>query len=830
MVYNSLIRQVVKCKTIVPSPTIHVILGLFLGVCFFLSGSAANNAGRMGFSESFPTKFSDWANAFPAGNGRMGILVFGNPLDETLIFNDRNFFMATSRERTFNQVNDSDLEKIRMYCVEENWNAANILANNVHGWKNGGEGNKHPGFEMLIHIPQDGLIRNYSRSCDFSTGEIRVKWTDNRGNWERKSFVSRKDNVVVQFLKAPDKGTISCTIRLTVDSGMNFPKDMTFKSLTNTGTLNFRANYPKNTNGAGYEGVVRVVTSGGTKTMVGNVLKITNARSVTLLTRTIRYFSDCENHWNQHKLQQQLAIVPDNYNTLLKGQRATHQAIYDRVKLDLNAPAVDRALTNEALLDKQKHSGSSVTALWERIFDAGRYYYLSSSSDLAPPDLLGIWTGDCNVGWNGFYHLDANLNLQVAGGNIGNMPEAMEGYFTLMEKLKEGFETNSSKLLGCRGLLGGGNTAGQNGLISALNFYYPYQYVTGEMGWLLYPFWEHYLITGDEDFLRKRLYPLLKEMGYFYEDFLKKTDSNGNYIFAGSISPENQPGGIGFSLVNNSSFDIAGAKFCLSTLIQTCKILGVRKEQGAEVEKWTTILDKLPPYLINRDGALQEWAWTGLKENYNHRHSSQLIMVWPYGDITPEKDSILFNAALETLAKKDGYNYENAGHGLIHAALIATRLKNNQSVNQKLLRLTKEDYYYNSLSTSHYSDHGVFCTDVCNTVPTIMMEMLVASEPDVLELLPALPQSLIKGSISGLKCRNRLTIEKLSWDVKQNSVECILISDIDQKITLIDRAGIDQIRTNIKVESSPLDKIARIIYLKNGERAKFSMSHLVKQK
>jgi hypothetical protein len=503
---------------------------------------------------------------------------------------------------------------------------------------------------------------------------------------------------------------------------------------------------------------------------------------------------------------------------LLKGQIAIHETIYDRVKIDLNANETDRTLSNEELLDMQKQSPIPLKALWERIFDAGRYYYLSASSDQTPPDLLGMWTGDCNVGWGGFYHLDANLNLQVSGGNIGDMPEAMEGYFKLNEDWRKDFQSNAQNLLGCRGILACGNSPGpSSGLMASINTFYPYQYATGEEAWLLYPLWEHYLVTGDVNFLRNRLYPLLKDMGYFYEDFLKYTDANGKYIFAGSISPENQPSNVKISLLNNSNFDISGAKFALTTLIEASKILGEEHGEGQGVEKWTSILKKLPPYLVNSDGALQEWSWPGLKDNYNHRHSSQLLMVWPYREISPENDTSLYRASLNTLAKKDAYNYENAGHGLLHAALIAAGLKNARSVNDKLLRLTKEDYYYKSLCSSHYNGHGVFCTDVCNSVPTIMMEMLIASTPGLLEFLPALPETLVKGAILGVKGRNRITIESLSWDLSVNAVTCILKSDIDQTITLIERSGIKNLTTKATASPSPLGQIARKIYLKARE-------------
>ena len=817
MIMNYIVHCLRKKKVLILAATL--LCGAFSGS----SVQADSPSQRMGLSYTYPSAYVEWPDAFLAGNGKMGIMVFGNPLDETVIYNDRKFFMAASRERSFNQVSAENLSKIRDYCTAGNFAAANALAVSSAGWSGGGEGDKHPGFEMSIILPQDGAISNYSRTCNYRTGEISVKWTDTRGNWERKSFVSRQDNVIVQYLTAPTGGTITCSIQLKTDPGMHFPSGMTFSNVSDAEYLNLRVRYPSNTNGAGYEGVVRVVSSGGTKSMSGDVLNITDANAVMLLTRTDKYYSDCTNRWNQKALQNQLSTLPSDYNTLLDGQMASHGVIYDRVVLNLNADSADRTRSNEDLLSMQKNSSTTVKALWERIFDAGRYHYLSSSSNVAPPDLLGLWTGDCNVGWQGFYHLDANLNLQIAGGNIGDMPEAMEGYFTIMEKWQEGFRTNASKLLGCRGMLGGGNTAGLNGLISALSSYYPYQYVTGEMGWLLYPFWEHYLITGDKTFLRDRIYPLLKDMGYFYEDFLKSTDSSGNYIFAGSISPENQPGGLGISLVNNSTFDIAGAKFCLSALIEACNTLGLDQGAGGGVEKWAGILNKLPPYLINSDGALQEWSWPGLNENYNHRHSSHLITAWPLREITPENDITLFNAAKKTLSKKDAYSYENAGHGILHAALIAANLKNEQSVYGKLMRLLREDFYYNSLASSHYSGHSVFCTDACNAVPGIMMEMLVSSSPGILELLPAVPQALDQGAISGVKGRNRVTVESMDWNLNDNSVNCTLKSDIDQGITLIQRRGIVSITSGAPVEASPLGQIARVVQLQAGVSTNISI-------
>jgi hypothetical protein len=311
-------------------------------------------------------------------------------------------------------------------------------------------------------------------------------------------------------------------------------------------------------------------------------------------------------------------------------------------------------------------------------------------------------------------------------------------------------------------------------------------------------------------------------MGVFYEDFLKLTDENGKYIFAGSISPEAQPAGLGFSLVNNSTFDIAGAKFCLATLIEICNKFGY--EQG--VERWSAILDKLPPYLINSDGALSEWSWPSLKnrDGYGHRHSSHLIAVWPLNEISKEKTPVEYEAARTGLNRKDAYSYEGAGHGILHAALHAANLNNGQSVNSKLLRLIKEDFFYSGLASAHYKDFSVFCTDVCNTVPAIMMEMLVNSKNDVIELLPALPESLLKGSVSGIKTRNRATVERLEWDLENGAVNCRIKSDIDQNITLILRDGLLSVSGNVKISPSAAGEHARTLELKAGKTANIKLT------
>ena len=54
-----------------------------------------------------------------------------------------------------------------------------------------------PAFDLTIRSPNQGEVRDYSRSVDFQTGETAVRWSDDRGDFERRMFVSRADGMAV---------------------------------------------------------------------------------------------------------------------------------------------------------------------------------------------------------------------------------------------------------------------------------------------------------------------------------------------------------------------------------------------------------------------------------------------------------------------------------------------------------------------------------------------------------------------------------------------------------------------------------------------------------
>lgn len=729
------------------------------------------------YSSDYPKTYSDWAEALVAGNGMSGVMVFGNPLHEQIVVNDRSFNLPGDRpSRTFNTVPADSLAEIRRLCVEGRYREANAMAVRTSNWRDGGDMSRHPGYMIeLIAADTASVVSNYSRTSHFSTGEIAVSWEDAaKRRWTRHTFVSRADGVMVTEILVPADTSFTGRIVVSLDDRLGMPEGTRSETSATSQGLEISVDYPHDR--GNYHGIVRVAHEGG-ELLPNNdgSMDVKDVRRLIILSANMPRQLDAD---SRGMLRSKVAALPMDYKKLLTRHAAIHSDIYNRVSLDLNADPRQRAMSNEELLELQKKSSVMLPALMERLFDAGRYHFLSSSSTITPPDLLGIWTGDCKAGWGGYYHLDSNLNLQVAAGNTLNMPECMEGYFHINEVWAPDFEENARRLLGCRGMVACGNTPGlSSGLMASINEPYPYHYATGEEGWLLYPFWEHYLVTRDEKFLADRLMPLLVKMGEFYEDFLQVKDADGHYIFAGSISPENQPSNLRVSLLANSVFDISGARFCLSKLLWGSRHLGVNSDR---VARWQEIYDNLPPYLINEDGAIKEWAVADLHDNYNHRHLSPIMEAWPYHNVLPS-DSVMFEASREALRQRDRFNYEEAGHGYLMAALIGAHLGMPESVRNKLYTLMSTDFYYSSLATSHYPRHRVFCTDVANSFPALVTDMLVNSSENDITLLPALARNeLPSGKICGLLTRAGVKVNKLQWSPTQ--VICTLSSPRNAKI------------------------------------------------
>jgi len=735
---------------------------------------------RRGFCSIAPG--ATLSEGLTSGNGAMNIEMTCDPCSEQILFHHESLMMPYKRPFEAPKVADI-FPQVRQMVLDGKYREAVEFA-----FQKMEEGpikrNTYPhptipAFSMRLDFPKTASVKDYLRTVDFECSEVKVHWSDERGEWLRQTFTSRPDNVVVQWFIAP-KGQ-SVNVRIAVQRSMGMRIGGTggtseFQEDCNEQRLIYKCRLDPSVDNSGYAGVTRVVRNGGSARMEGSTLVIENASSVMLLTR-IEWFAD----YGEDKVEAlRLAVerlTPD-YPALLERHRKVQSEALNRVTVDFGG-ASQYGMSSEELLANQRSRPDYSPALLEKIFEMGRHWFILTSGKY--PSMSA--------------EVNANINLQISPGPQGDLREGMDAYFNWMESLAPDFRVNAKNIFGMRGThyslwpdKGMGvvfhwSSAGSTGEM------WPHPYWISAGGWCCRPFWDHYLVTGDLEFLRKRVVPALKELALFYEDFLTVTDKDGNYIFVPSFSPENNPGNLDPSrmLVINASMDIAVCREVLANLIQVCETLGIDADS---VPKWKAMLAKLPPYLLEPDGTMKEWAWPTLQERYSHRHISHLYGAWPGDEIDPDRTPQLARAAM--MADRRRVPERLAAHGRCHRALVGARLKDSFMVDTELRQLIEQGYVGTTLRCSH-DPYAFPMPDAQGGIQTIMMEMLAYSRPGVIEVLPALPPLLVKGSINGMLARTFARIDKLAWDMEARTVDITITSVRKQDIALIARYGIEAI-------------------------------------
>ncbi|HEX7572017.1 MAG TPA: glycoside hydrolase N-terminal domain-containing protein [Bacteroidota bacterium] len=729
-----------------------------------------------------------------SGNGAMNIEMTGDPYSEQVLFHHESLLMPWRRPLEAPNVADI-FPRVRQMVMDGKYREAIEFAFremekgpikvNTFGHPT------IPAFLMRLEFPKTASVRDYLRTVDFETSEAKTYWSDERGEWLRQTFTSRPDNVVVQLLTAPGGRSVNVRIALS-DAGKRMRPNAAFQGMNqgsrtssgesdiqrdfNEQRLIYKCRLDPSTDNSGYAGVIRVVRSGGSGRMEDGALVIENASSVMLLTR-IEWFADYgEDRVEALRLAME-QLTPD-YQAMVERHRSVQSEAFKRVTVDFGG-ASQYGLSSEELLADQRSRPDYSPALLEKIFEMGRYWFILTSGKY--PSMAA--------------EVNANINLQISPGPQGDLHEGMNAYFNWMESLAPDFRVNAKNIFGMRGthysLLPdkGFGVAYHYSYASNSGETWPHPYWISAGGWCCRPFWDHYLVTGDLEFLRTRVVPALKELALFYEDFLTVTDKNGKYIFVPSFSPENNPGNTGpwGMLVINASMDISVCREVLANLIQASEILGT---EGDSVPKWKAMLAKLPPYLLEPDGTMKEWAWPTFEERYNHRHISHLYGAWPGDEIDPDRTPQLARAAI--MADRRRVPERLAAHGRCHRALVGARLKDSFMVDTELRQLIEQGYVGTTLRCSH-DPYAWPMPDAQGGIQTIMMEMLAYSRPGVIEVLPALPPSLVRGSIRGMLARTFARIDKLTWDMETRTVDVTITSVRKQDITLIARHGIEEI-------------------------------------
>jgi hypothetical protein len=264
--------------------------------------------------------------------------------------------------------------------------------------------------------------------------------------------------------------------------------------------------------------------------------------------------------------------------------------------------------------------------------------------------------------------------------------------------------------------------------------------------------------------------------GEFYEDFLKGTeDASGHYTFRPSFSAEN-------GWADNSTQDISICRELLSNLIAACETLGIERDG---VARWKAMLAKLPPYLVNDEGQLKEWSTPNKGENNNRRHLMHLYGAFESDEFSEEADARLFQAARVALRNRIKFARETSTHGYMHCGLAATGLGLGNEAYGRLQIMATGRSMYPSLVTSHEPGPRILCDDGNGAIPQIVNRMVIQSKPGRLALLPAIPEALPQGTLSGTRARGQIGVDHVTWNMQLGTLSATITSDIEQDTALV---------------------------------------------
>ncbi|HTU74809.1 MAG TPA: glycoside hydrolase N-terminal domain-containing protein [Trebonia sp.] len=664
----------------------------------------------------------------------------------------------------------------------------------------------------------------YRRTLSYRAGITVTRWP----GWRHACFTSRVRDLVVQHITgaAPWHATVEVEARLPGAPARLAIRGRVRPRSPGDAVIETTVEYPPpggrpdggDEGIGGYVAVTRVTATAGRVRAAGDdAVRVTGCAQLTLLTR-VEAIGDATGI-GAARARARAAVaavpmapapassgpassgpvaavpastVPAVHSRLLLAEHArAHAAAFGDVALDLGAHAADRRLAVGELLARQAaRPDRPLPALLEKLFDSGRYLLLSASG-LLPPRLTGLWQGDWSPAWSGAITLDANLGLQLAGAVSTDVPEAVDAVARLVRQQLPDWRVNAWQLFGARGIVAPAHTDGHDGLAVHFEPRWPLHMWTAGADWLLVPLLDEALARCDPRYAARQAGPALRELASFYEDFLTRTDSSGHVVFAPSYSPENEPAGWTPAAVN-ATMDIAAARHALRAAADAEPGVPAAAASPGAARRWRELADRLPPYRLSADGALAEWAWpaagTGrppLPANDDHRHVSHLYPVWPLHEITVAGTPALAAAARRALRARG--TQDDSAHGYLHKALAAARLRDAGLAGQLLAALAGRGFFFLSLMSSHYPKRAVYNADAACALPGVLAELLVDSAPageagpGWIELLPAVPDFLPRGRLSGARTLLGVRVSELRWDTVAGRAEAELLSAIDQE-------------------------------------------------